>query len=322
MCTREYDTGRLSGFPGIELFDECQNQIEGMLPYGIAPPSYRLPDAAHVGGVHLQVSDLTQSLAYYEHVLGLRVITADAATAALGPHGEARPLITLHTRPGVTRARRGAFGLYHFAILLPDRAALGRFAAHLAARNERVGMADHLVSEALYLWDPDGLGIEVYADRPRSEWRTNGGELVMATENLDVRSLVEAAGGDAWTGMPAGTMMGHVHLHVGSLDGAEAFYHRALGFDKTVWSYTGALFLSAGGYHHHLGTNVWGPGPAPTPDQAQLLEWELMLPSADDVATAAQALRHAGYTSETQGEAALVADPWGTRLRLRASADR
>ena len=285
--------------------------------FGIAPPGFRLPDAARIGGVHLQVTDLTQSLAYYEHVLGLRVITANATAVAMGPHDASEPLVTLHTHPGVTRARRGAFGLYHFAILLPDRAALGRFAAHLAARNERVGMADHLVSEALYLWDPDNLGIEVYADRPRSAWRTNGDELVMTTEDLDARDLVAAAGGQPWAGMPAGTTMGHVHLHVGSLDGAEAFYHRALGFDKTVWSYPGALFLSAGGYHHHLGTNVWGPGPAPSPDQAQLLEWELVLPSADDVAAATQALRHAGFASEAAGDAAVVPDPWGTRLRLR-----
>jgi catechol 2,3-dioxygenase len=286
--------------------------------YGIPPPAFRLPDATHVGGVRLQVSDLTQSLAYYEHVLGLRAISADATTAILGAHGDATPLVTLHTRPGVTRARRGAFGLYHFAILLPDRAALGRFVTHLAARNERVGMADHLVSEALYLWDPDGLGIEVYADRPRSEWRTSGDELVMVTEDLDVRTLAAAAGGVAWTGMPVGTTMGHVHLHVGSLDGAEAFYHRGLGLDKTVWSYPGALFMAAGGYHHHLGTNVWGPGPAPTADQAQLLEWELVLPSADDVASAAQALRHAGFASDAVADGALVADPWGTRLRLRS----
>ena len=158
--------------------------------------------------------------------------------------------------------RGGQLGLYHFAILLPDRAALGRFVAHLARIGERAGASDHLVSEALYLSDPDGLGIEVYADRPRATWRYDGQrQLAMDTRPLDLNSLVQAAGGEPWTGMPAGTVMGHVHLHVGDIERAAAFYHAALGLDKVVWSYPGALFLSAGGYHHHVGLNTWaGPG--------------------------------------------------------------
>ena len=135
-------------------------------------------------------------------------------------------------RTGVTPARRGAFGLYHFAILLPDRSALGRFAAHIASLGIRIGMADHLVSESLYLSDPDGLGIEVYADRPPSAWKRNGRELMMATDPLDIDNVIAAGAGDPWDGLPAGTTMGHVHLHVGSLELAEAFYHRVLGFDK------------------------------------------------------------------------------------------
>src|SRR3954470_1741440 len=214
------------------------------LSYGIAPPAFRLPDATHVGGVRLQVSDLRRSMDYYEEVLGLRVHTSTTNSAALAPLGDDRPLIVLQTEPGVTAARRGAFGLYHFAILLPERAALGRFAAHLSALGVRVAMADHLVSEALYLWDPDGLGIEVYADRPRSTWRHADRELAMTTDPLDIESVIAAGAGSTWNGAPPGTTMGHVHLHVGALDRAEAFYHRALGFDKTVWSYPGALFLS------------------------------------------------------------------------------
>lgn len=175
-------------------------------------------------------------------------------------------MVVLRSRPDVTPAQRGAFGLYHFALLLPDRAALGRFAAHLAAEHIRVGMADHFVSEASYLTDPDGLGIEVYADRPRATWQYRDLEVVMATDPLDLAGVIAAARGELWNGVPQDTTMDHVHLHVGNLDDAEAFYHRALGFDKTVWSYPGALFLSAGGYHHHLGTNVWAPGPAPRPD--------------------------------------------------------
>lgn len=287
-------------------------------PYGIAPPGFRLPDDTHVGVVRLQVRDLQRSIDYYEQLLGLRVHTRTIDTAALGPHGEHRPLVWLHAKSGVQPApRRGAFGLYHFAILLPERPALGRFAAHLSRLGARVGMADHLVSEALYLTDPDGLGIEVYADRPRDAWEQNGHELVMTTEPLDIGNLIAAGGERAWDGAPAGTTMGHVHLHVGSLDEAEAFYHAALGFDKTVWSYPGALFFSAGGYHHHLGTNTWSPGPSATDDQARLLQWELIVPSENAASAAAHSLRAAGYAAEDAGDGWTTADPWGTRLRIR-----
>jgi catechol 2,3-dioxygenase len=288
------------------------------MSYGIQPPAYRLPSKTHVGAVHLLVSDLPRSVAYYEHVLGLRPLAVEQERALFGSHDE-RPLVELRTRAGVTPARRGAFGLYHFAILLPDRPALGRFAAHIASLGTRVGMADHLVSESLYLSDPDGLGIEVYADRPRSAWKRNGRELAMATDPLDIDSVIAEGVGVTWDGAPAGTTMGHVHLHVGSLEAAEAFYHRAIGFDKTVWSYPGALFMAAAGYHHHLGTNVWSPGPPPAPDQAQLLEWELVLPSSADVTAVGQSLRATGHRTEHAARGFVTADPWHTRLRIFAN---
>jgi catechol 2,3-dioxygenase len=280
---------------------------------------FQLPPATRLGGVRLQVSDLPRSIAYYEQVLGLGLHRSAGDTATLGPRGDHRPLVTLETRPGVRPARRGAFGLFHFALLLPDRAALGRFASHVAALGVPVGTADHLVSEAFYLHDPDGLGIEVYADRPRTTWQRRDGELVMTTDPLDVAGVMAAAQGAPWNGMPPGTVMGHVHLHVGALAGAEAFYHRALGFDRTMWSYPGALFLSAGGYHHHLGTNVWSPGPSPAPDQAQLLEWELVVPSREDVDAVAASLRAAGYAADQRTTEVLTADPWQTPLRVLAA---
>lgn len=287
--------------------------------YGIAPPALRLPDASHVGGVHLQVVDLQRSRSYYERVLGLRAHVLADASVALGADGEGRPLLTLHTKPAVARARRGALGLFHFAILLPTRSALGRFASHLASLGIRAGMADHLVSEALYLWDPDGLGIEVYADRPRDAWQRRGRELAMTTAPLDIQDVIAAGRGEPWRGAPAGTAMGHVHLHVGSLEQAEAFYHRALGFDKTVWSYPGALFMAAGGYHHHVATNVWSREPAASFDEARLLEWELMVPSAADVEAVGRHVRGAGYVIENRGTSLAVADPWGTRVHIRAA---
>jgi catechol 2,3-dioxygenase len=287
-------------------------------PYGIAPPGYRLPDAAHVGRVRLQVSDLERSLAYYRDVLGFRAFEQSADQALLGAEGGDRPLIELVERPGASPVpRRGRLGLYHFAILLPDRAALGRFLGHLAQIGARAGMSDHFVSEALYLQDPDNLGIEVYADRPRSAWRQDGGQLAMATEPLDVQSVTQAARGAPWTGMPQGTTIGHVHLHVGDIDEAAAFYHNALGLDKVVWSYPGALFLSAGGYHHHLGTNSWAAGAPPAAESdARLLDWEIVVPSSDDADAAARSVEAAGYRVTKDGTSWRASDPWGTTVRL------
>jgi len=178
-------------------------------------------------------------------------------------------------------------------------------------------MSDHLVSEALYLSDPDGLGIEIYADRPRAAWRHQDRQLVMATNPLDVESVLAAGGDGPWTGMPAGTVLGHVHLYVDDLDRAAKFYHAGLGLDRVVWSYPGALFLSAGGYHHHVGTNTWAVGaPLAGENDARLLEWEIVLPETEDVRAAARSLEQAGASVASEGGAATAADPWGTRLRL------
>jgi catechol 2,3-dioxygenase len=139
----------------------------------------------------------------------------------------------------------------------------------------------------------------------------------MTTEPLDVQSLLRAAGDEPWRGMPTGTVIGHVHLYVDDLERAAAFYHAGLGFDKVVWSYPGALFLSAGGYHHHLGTNTWAVGaPRAEDDDARLLDWEIIVPRAADVEAAAGSLAEAGYAVTRADDAALASDPWGTTLRL------
>lgn len=288
------------------------------MTFGIVPPRYRLPATTRLGAVTLQVSDLARSLAYYEGVLGFSVLARETGGAILAAAGEARGLVNLRAKPGARSVpRRGHLGLYHFAILLPDRPSLGRFVAHLGARGIQAASADHAVSEALYLWDPDGLGIEVYADRPRETWRLRDGELYMTVEPLNLPDLLESAGRTVWTGMPAGTVLGHVHLHVGDLDAAAGFYHAALGFDKTAWSYYGALFLSAGGYHHHLGTNTWATGAAPAgPDDARLIEWEILLPSPEACVQAGDSLLESGYGVTADGDARTAADPWGTTVRL------
>src|SRR5690242_2512981 len=297
------------------------------LEYGIAPPRYRLPNETHIGRVVLQVAELERSLMYYQAVVGLRVIARETERAVLGAHGDDRPLVELRQRVNARPVpRRGRLGLFHFAILLPERAALGRFLAHLEEIGAYAGMSDHFVSEAIYLSDPDGLGIEVYADRPRSAWTHHDRQLTMTTIPLDEESVLRAAkespGGLRWTGIPAGTVIGHVHLHVADLERAAHFYHAGLGLDKVVWNYPGALFMSAGGYHHHLGTNTWAAGaPAAGPDDARLVEWELVVPSVSDAEGAARSLTSVGAAPDREGSTWIVPDPWGTALRL-VSAER
>lgn len=279
----------------------------------------RLPDATHVGVVHLQVADLARSLRWYGDVLGVRALARDGAAVALAAHGDDTPLVVLHERPGAASVPAHArLGLYHFAILLPDRASLGRFVAHVAELGVHVGAGDHLVSEAFYLHDPDGLGIEVYTDRPRAEWRRTAQGIEMATLPVNVPALLDAAGGEPWRGMPAGTVMGHVHLHVGNLGEALEFYGDAIGFDRTA-EIPGAGFLSAGGYHHHLGVNTWARNaPSAGADEARLLEWTIVVPTPADAAAVAERVRGAGGPVEASGAAFVLRDPWGTAVRVTA----
>jgi catechol 2,3-dioxygenase len=295
----------------------------GTQAQGIAPLGYRLPAATRLGVVRLQVADLTRSLEWYRRVLGLEPLDGEPLdrVARLGPPGADAPLVELHERPGAPPVpRRGRLGLYHYAILLPGRPALGRSLRHLSEIGERAGMSDHFVSEALYLTDPDGLGIEVYADRPRGAWQYEDRQLAMTTIPLDVEAVLRAAGGERWSGMPSGTVLGHVHLFVGDLERAAAFYHAGLGLDKTVWSYPGALFLSAGGYHHHLGINTWATGAVPAgPDEARLLEWEVLVPSSRDAAEAIASVAAAGGAVERSADGGVARDPWGTAVRVRGA---
>src|SRR3954469_20416894 len=292
------------------------------LPYGIPPPGYRLPPSTSVGAVRLQVSDLQRSVEYYREIIGLQVLSSHGVAAQLGT-APTRTLLELRERRGAHPVPQHVrLGLYHFAIVVPDRAALGHFVTHLGQIGAHAASADHAARGAPYLGAPDGLGIEVYVDRPRSEWRWRDRELYMTTEPLNLRGLLREAPTSPWSGLPAGTRIGHMHLHVGDLSGAEDFYHRALGLDKVVWSYPGALFLSAGGYHHHLGTNTWAAGAPPAAeDEARLSEWELVLPSGSDVDAASQSCRNAGASVTEAAGARRVRDPWGTQLALVAGQD-
>jgi catechol 2,3-dioxygenase len=287
-------------------------------PQGLAPNDFRLPAESHPGRVRLQVADLDRSIAYYGNVVGLREHQRTNGHAVLGDG--VTPLVVLEENRGAQHlGRHSRLGLYHFALLLPHRLALARFVRHLAIEGVGFGQADHLVSEAIYLTDPDGLGIEVYADRARSEWRIEDGQIAMATDPLRVQDLLSLARDEPWSGVPEGTRMGHVHLHVGDIEDGARFYHAALGFDKTVWTYPGALFLSAGGYHHHLGTNTWAAGAPPAADgEARLLDWVLVVPTDADAEATARSVESAGYPVEQIGAAWLTADPWGTALRIES----
>jgi catechol 2,3-dioxygenase len=285
---------------------------------GAAAPLHRLPTGTRVGAVWLTVADATRSVDFYGSVLGLEVLAEENELITLGPPAGPALIHLREVRGMQPVAPRSRLGLFHFAVLLPDRSSLGRFLRHANALRVPLGASDHLVSEALYLNDPDGLGIEVYADRPRAGWRRDGRQVAMATEPLDTASLLEAAGDEPWTGAPSGTVMGHVHLHVGDLDRAREFYHGGVGLDLTSWSYPGALFLSAGGYHHHLGVNTWASAVRPRAGQAALALWEIVVPTLRDVHAAVDGLDAMGEGGVFQGERWLGSDPWGTQVAIRA----
>src|SRR5690242_6744305 len=192
--------------------------------------------------------------------MGLRSVTQDGDVVRLAAEPDAPALVELVGRPDAPVRPPRSTGLFHLAVLVPSRLELARALRRVAAAGWRfTGASDHLVSEALYLHDPEGNGIEIYRDRPREEWRYEGGELQMATIPLDLEGVVGELPSDEETdaGMPSGTRIGHVHLNVSDLGPAEEYYEHRLGFDVVVRSYPGALFVSAGGYHHHIGMNTW-----------------------------------------------------------------
>jgi catechol 2,3-dioxygenase len=279
-----------------------------------------IPPDTTVGMVRLRVADLADLTTFYERVIGLGAVEREDGVARLGPAG-GEPLIELVSAPDAPRAPGFSTGLFHLAVLVPDRAELARALQRVAGTGWRLtGASDHLVSEALYLQDPEGNGIEIYRDRPREEWRRNGDELAMATLPLDLESVLgELEPGERpESGMAPGTTMGHVHLQVADIPAAEGFYNGALGLDVMVRSYPGALFLAAGGYHHHLGLNTWQSQGAPAPPEGALGldRYELVLPSAAERDSAADRLSQAGATPERLDEGVVATDPSGNRVLL------
>jgi catechol 2,3-dioxygenase len=271
-----------------------------------------------MGPVELAVADLQRSISYYEQALGLQVQRRESSDASLGAGGQ--ELLRLVERPGAKPAR-GFSGLYHFALLLPQRADLARFLAHAAReRVPLVGLSDHFVSEAIYLSDPDEHGIEIYWDRPRELWEGQVAQR-MTTLPLDVSSLLgelQDPATEPFEGLPALTSMGHVHLRVSEIPATIAFYRDVLGFDLTAALGGQAAFLAAGGYHHHIGANTWesaGAGQAGQ-DSATLLRASVLLPDEQSVRGAADAAADAGYEPVAVAGGVQIADPSGNPLLL------
>lgn len=272
-----------------------------------------LPAGTRPGAVDLRVRDVERVRDFWVERLGLTASAGDGGIVALaaGPGGEA--LIALHPDAEARPAPGGATGLFHLALVVPDRASLGRVLARLLAEKVPLqGASDHLVSEALYLADPEGNGIEIYADRPREDWTWSGGSLRMATLPLDLQSLLAEGRGEA-SGIPPGTRMGHVHLRVSDLDASERFYGPAgIGLDVTTREYPAARFLAAAGYHHHLGMNVWGVGGRPEPGSAGLVAWTLVIPQRG----AAEAAVGRVGAKRVGDETWEVTDPDGIPVRI------
>jgi catechol 2,3-dioxygenase len=279
--------------------------------------SVAIPAETRMGPVHVTVADLARSLEYYRRVVGLDVLEEGADRASLG--ADSTELLVLVEEPGA-RPDDGHTGLYHFALLVPTRTDLARWLAH-AARDgvQLTGLSDHYVSEAIYLRDPDHHGIEIYADRPRELWEGQVGSR-MTTEPLDVKSLLDEAGASGFDGLPAGTVMGHVHLKVAGIPETIRFYRDLLGFDLVVERVPQAAFLSAGGYHHHVGANTWeSAGAEPPPEgTAALRHATIVLPSIEARDEVASRVAGAGQEPEEAPEGLTVRDPSGNRLVLAA----
>lgn len=273
-----------------------------------------LSGAPHrVGIVSLVVADLDRVSDFYRRMLGLELLETSEGVARLGT-ASAVLLELRHDAGAAPRSARDA-GLFHTAFLLPERADLGAWLAFgQGAGLQLQGAADHTVSEAVYLSDPEGNGIEVYVDRPPEAWPMADGTVQMANDRLDFSGLADMARARAWAGFPSGGTIGHVHLQVGDLAPAETFYRGVLGFDVTC-RYTGATFYGSGGYHHQLAANIWNSrGAGPRPERATgLAEVELLVDPATLDAIAARASDAGGPDGRT------LHDPWGTAIRLAAS---
>ncbi|WP_108671686.1 VOC family protein [Peribacillus acanthi] len=270
-----------------------------------------------IDSISLKVVDLNRSIQFYEGVLGFQVLDRGDGKAILGINQT--PFLYINQPDGIKPKEARRTGLYHFAILLPNRIQLGSFLNHMINSGHSLqGASDHLVSEAIYLADPDGNGIEVYADRPSDTWKWNNGEVEMASIPLDVQNLLAVSQGKAWVGMPNGTTIGHIHLHVKELNESEKFYTNGLDFD-VVTRYGGqALFISYNQYHHHIGLNTWnGVGaPEPSENSVGMVHYTIKFRDAEKLSKIIEQLNLLGALIVREGENWKTIDPSGNQIVL------
>ncbi|WP_221132131.1 MULTISPECIES: VOC family protein [unclassified Rhizobium] len=281
--------------------------------------SYALTRPAYIDQSHLVVTDLTVVSGFYQSMLGLKVIEKTASGQVLGV-GDL-PLLTLTTAKDAAIAPRNAAGLFHTAFLMPDRAELARWLRHAANNNVVLdGASDHLVSEAIYLSDPEGNGIEIYADRPHEQWKFDQDGMVdMATLRLDLQALYDSAADEHWSGMAVGTAIGHLHLQVGDIPQADAFYRDVLGL-KLMASRPGASFFATGGYHHHIAANIWNSrgAVARADNMTGLSDYKVRFNDKATLDAAISKLDALEIKSEKRDGGVFLRDPWGIGLTLLA----
>jgi catechol 2,3-dioxygenase len=314
MITRRSVLKLAGGTMSLALAGAARAEPFQLLGDQSSAPLFATSTPIHVGSVSLWARDMENLARYYQVVLGLDLLGTTAQQIDLGV-GQTK-LLTLVSRPDATSALPSQAGLYHTAFLMPSRTDLARWLVHVAAlRVQLSGFADHLVSEAVYLNDPEGNGIEVYADRPSGEWKWDTDQVVMGTEELDIDGLLflVPTDRDTYSAVPSGMRIGHIHLRGGSVQDAKTFYSDMLGLDVVRGS-DNAVFMSSGGYHHHLAVNIWesaGAGIRPS-GTTGLASFSL----ATDLVDARQRLTSAGILFEERDGQLSLADPWGTRVEL------
>ncbi|MFD2442653.1 VOC family protein [Bacillus sp. CGMCC 1.16607] len=270
-----------------------------------------------VGQVNLKVQDLNRALEFYQKIIGFKVLSQTNRMASLTADGKTI-ILSIEQPENIVPKLGKTTGLYHFALLLPKRSDLAKIVQHFIDIGLRFGSSDHLVSEALYLSDPDGNGIEIYTDRAPSEWNWKNREVEMTVDPLNFVDLLSQGKQQSWRGLPAGTVMGHIHLHVSELNKTEEFYTKGLGFEVVNRYGSQALFLSTGKYHHHIGLNTWNGVGAPTPpiNSVGIESYTLILPNEEAKDHVIANLKNIGASITEQNGSFVTSDPSGNRIHL------
>jgi catechol 2,3-dioxygenase len=270
-----------------------------------------------VGQVKIKVENLERALSFYQHIIGFKILEQTEGNAKLTADGKTI-LLSIEQPNDVTPRQRNTTGLYHFAILLPKRSDLANIVQHLYRNGIQFGSSDHLVSEAIYLSDPDGNGIEIYIDRPASSWNWKNGEVEMTVDPLDFENLLTEINQETWNALPNETVMGHIHLHVSELQKTEEFYSKGLGFQVVCRYGSQALFISTGGYHHHIGLNTWaGVGaPRPSSHSTGLKSFSLVLANEEARNNVIEQLQALDYKVIEENGIFVTEDPSGNRIQL------